>query len=167
MRVANWKGKELLGEIKQKVIDCADSIMTGVVVASRADLMNKIETWPRVVRKGKFAQAHVQFTPKTGPKAGRRLVSFDTDKRWTGRWDAQYDSLYRSIRKVDKPGSGNKRVYAGNLQAYWASMVEKTGYTDRGGKHHAPLHFLQEPFLKITNDIEEKIKQKFIEKGGI
>jgi hypothetical protein len=148
MRIESWRAKEvfqgIFEEAEQKVNTFMDSIATSSQMRLNADVTKK----PPIIRQGKFASAKVNFVAKSG-KNKDRLVSFTTNKRWTGRRSLStkpYDQLHNSIRRVNKEGSGTVRVYVGSYLAYWAFMVEKTGYHDRGGKFHPPMHFLQNTF---------------------
>jgi len=145
MRVESWRGKEVFAGYIDQAEANANVVMDEVVVGAKAKLMGSITQRPPIVRQGGFSRATVEFTPKTGRNKGKPVL-FNTDKRWTGRRTSEMDQLHGSIRRVNKPGSGSVRVYCGNALAYWAGMVEKTGYTDRGGTKHAPLHFLQGTF---------------------
>jgi hypothetical protein len=125
--------------------------MDEVVVSAKSNLTMKN---PQVVREGGFGKAHVVFTPKRGRNKGE-VVDFDTDKRWMGRGSPNI--LANTIRRVNKTGSGGIRIYCGNTKVYWAFMVEKSGYTDRSGKFHRPLHFLQRSFLAAKREMISKI----------
>jgi hypothetical protein len=48
-------------------------------------------------------------------------------------------------------------VYMGNYKVYWAYMVEKSGYTDRNGDFHPPLHCLSKTFNAARKDMVRKI----------
>jgi len=159
MRIGSWNAKEIIGTTLQKCEDNANSALDVLVYQARRKLMEDILWKPpnQVVRKGGFGSADVSFVPRTGRNKGL-TVSFHTDKRWYGRRSEQFDQLFNSIRRVNRPGSGRVRVYAGNFKAYWASMVEKTGYRDRGGKFHPPMHFLQAPFNEMKANIISKIQ---------
>lgn len=150
MRIENWKAQEVFTAIVSQAEENANVIMDDVVAVAKA----KCPVDPVTFREGKFASASVSFTPKTGKNKGQ-LVQFTTDKRWMGRAPG---NLRETIRRVNRPGSGKIRVYAGNFKIYWALMIEKTGYHDRSGKFHAPVHFLQAPFHAIKGQIIARIK---------
>jgi len=153
MRIENWNAKEIFGAFLEKAENGANLVMDEVVAASKQKCRGSFEHNPPIFREGKFSSARVVFTPKTGKNKGK-LVSFDTKKRWMGRFPGQ---LQNTIRRVNKVGSGTVRVYAGNFKVYYALMVEKTGYTDKGGKFHQPIHFLQAPFHAIKQTMISKI----------
>jgi len=153
MRVENWHSKEIFKAIEDRAVDNANAVMDDVAAEAKA----KCPVDPVTFREGKFSKAHVSFTPKTGRNKGN-LVSFDTEYRWMGRAPG---NLRDTIRRVNKPGSGNIRVYAGNFKIYWAFMIEK-GYHDRGGRYHAGVHFLQAPFHRVKMSVINRIKN-----GGV
>jgi len=155
MRIEGWRAGEVFKRVEETAMDNANSVMDEVVVEAKQRLIGDIKEIPPIVREGGFSSADVSFIPKTGKNKGT-LVSFHTDKRWTGRRTP--DNLYDSIRRVNKEGSGTVRAYAGNFKVYWAFMVEKSGYTDRAGKFHGPLHFLQGPFHEKKSSILNRIK---------
>lgn len=143
MRVERWNSKDIFQGLIDKAESGANVVMDDVVKETRAKYTQPlVKHEPPIWRKGRFGSARVTFIPKTGKGKGV-VVDFYTDKRWTGRWPGQ---LRNTVRRVNKPGSGNVRGYMGNFKVYYASMVEKTGYTDRGGKFHQPLHILQGTF---------------------
>jgi len=156
MRIANWHSKEIFKSYEDLAMDNANNVMDEVLVSAKQRLAASVTEIPPIVRKGKFGSAKVSFTPKTGKNKGN-LVEFNTDKRWTGRRTSSRDQLYDSLRRVNSPDKPNVRVYCGNFLAYWAFMVEKSGYTDRGGKFHAPLHFLQSPFHEKKQSILSRV----------
>lgn len=156
MRIAAWNAKEIFGGMLEKAVENANGVMDDVVVGARQRLLGGITQIPPIVRKGGWSSARVSFVPKTGKHKGE-LVHFETKNRWTGRRMDNIDQLYGSIRRVNKVGSGSVRVYCGNMKAYWAFMVEKSGYHDRGGKFHPPLHFLQGGFEAIKGEIVDRI----------
>lgn len=156
MRLENWHSKEIFKALEDRAMDNANDVMDEVKNSAKQKLAGNVVQIPPIVREGHFASANVSFTPKTGKGKGK-LVQFSTDKRWTGRRTSSKDQLYDSLRRVNKPGASNVRVYCGNALAYWASMVEKTGYTDRGGKFHPPMHFLQGPFHAMKQSFVGKI----------
>ena len=156
MRITNWNAKEIFKGFIEKAEANANIVMDEVVVGAKQRLLGNIKQLPPIVRQGGFSSAKVSFVPKTGRDKGLR-VQFSTDKRWTGRRTNSRDQLYESIRRVNKPGSGTVRGYVGNALAYWAFMVEKTGYHDRGGKFHPPMHFLQGSFQAAKGDMLNKI----------
>jgi hypothetical protein len=153
MRIESWHSKEIFKAYEDKAMDNANDVMDGVVESSKQKCRVDFEHDPPIFRAGKFSSAHVEFTPKTGAGKGE-LVSFDTKSRWMGRYPGQ---LQNTIRRVNRDGTGSVRAYAGNFKVYYALMVEKTGYTDRGGKFHPPLHFLQAPFHAMKGSMVGKI----------
>lgn len=159
MRIEGWKAGEVFNRIEERAMDNANAVMDDVVVEAKMKLAGNVVEIPPIVRKGGFSKAKVSFVPKTGKHKGE-LVQFDTTKRWVGRRSQKYapDNLYDSIRRVNKEGSGSTRVYCGNYLAYWAFMVEKSGYKDRSGKFHPPLHFLQSSFHAKKTTMLNRIK---------
>jgi hypothetical protein len=151
MRIANWHG----GEIFKGFIDQAEAnanvVMDEIVVAAKSNLKMKN---PQVYRADGWEKAHVVFIPKRG-RHKDQVVDFDTDKRWKGRGNP--NTLGGSIRRVNRKGSGGIRVYCGNFKVYWAYMVEKSGYTDRKGNFHPPLHFLSKTFNAAKKDMVSKV----------
>lgn len=156
MRIENWRANEIFQSLENKAESGANKVMDEVIVQAKQRLIGAVVEIPPIVRQGGFVHARVSFTPKKGRNKGE-LVQFSTDKRWTGRRTNNRDQLYESLRRVNKQGTRTIRGYAGNTLAYWAFMVEKSGYTDRGGKFHAPLHFLQNPFHAMKKDMISKI----------
>jgi hypothetical protein len=152
MRLENWHSHEIFRAIEDRAMDNANAVIDEVVEQARV----KCPVDPVTFREGKFSKAHVEFIPKTGSNKGK-LVSFDTESRWMGR---QPGCLKDTIRRVNSRDvtKANVRAYAGTFKIYWALMMEKTGYTDRGGKFHPPLHFLQSPFQIIKNTVVDRIK---------
>lgn len=144
MRVANWKAKEEFAAIIAQVRANADDFMDGVV----ADAKRRCPVGT-ITREGKWSSANVSFTPKTGENKGT-LVQFHTGKRWMGR---NPGDLRDSIRKVNKVGSGNIRVYAGNFKVYWAFMVE------RGTKYIPRQPFLRPAFFAAQNRALRQLKE--------
>lgn len=153
MRVANLRLKEVQEEIFGQALDNANGLMDHVVQEAKNRLQAGIKQIPPIVREGHFGSAHVSFTPKTGKNKGS-LVEFDTDKRWTGRHFDAIDTLVKTIRRVNKSGKSNIRVYAGNFKAYWAFMVE------RGTSRTAAI-----PFLRPAFDAAKAIATRFIKEG--
>jgi len=143
MRVSQWKAHDVLSEIAGRAIDNANDFMDLVV----ADAKRRCPVGT-IWREGKFANAKVSFTPKTGSNKGT-LVSFGTQKRWYGR---EPGNLRDTIRRVNKPDSGNVRVYAGNFKIYWAFMVE------RGTSKTAAQPFLRPAFFSAKNRLKKAIK---------
>jgi len=158
MRITRWNSKELFQGLIDKAERGANVAMDDVVVGAKLNFIAGRKQWPPIVRQGKFGKAHVQFSPKRGKHKGL-IVDFLTDKRWTGRQTP--DNLLDSIRRVNRAGSGKVRVYAGNFKVYWAFMIEKSGYTDRSGKKHKPLHFMKKAF-----HVKKKNMVKQIASGG-
>lgn len=156
MRIEGWHSQEIFGALLEKAENGANNAMDGIIDQAKQRLAGAVVEIPPIVRAGSFGTARVSFTPKTGKNKGQ-LVDFTTDKRWSGRRTSARDQLYESLRRSNKPGSGSVRGYCGNFLAYWAFMVEKSGYTDRGGKFHPPLHFLQGSFHTAKNTIVSTI----------
>lgn len=149
MRIANWRSKEAFAFISDRAMANANNIMDDVVAGAKAAC-----PVDPTVREGKFGRAFVSFTPKKGKNKGR-LVEFGTDKRWTGRSPG---NLKNTIRRANKKGEGTVRVYAGNFKIYWASMVEKSGYTDRGGEFHRAKPFLRNSFKAVKPTILNRLQ---------
>ena len=149
MRIENWHSKDIFQGFIDKAEQGANAVMDEVVAASKAKLAGLV-SYPPIVREGKFSSADVSFTPKTG-KDKNQLVQFHTNKRWMGRHKTKVDTLVETIRRVNKTGSGNVRVYAGNFKAYWAFMIEK------GSVNNKAYHFLQEPFHSMKSQMVKKI----------
>jgi len=149
MRIANWRAKEAFAYISDKAMANANNLMDDVVAGAKA-----ICPVDPTVREGKFERALVSFTAYKGKKK-EHLVEFSTTKRWTGRSPG---NLRDTIRRVNKQGTGTIRVYAGNFKVYWAYMVEKSGYHDRGGKFHPPKPFLRNAFKAVKPTILERLK---------
>ena len=154
MRIANWRSKEAFAFISDRAMANANNIMDDVVVKAKAACPDD-----PTEREGKFGKAFVSFTPKKGKNRGN-LVEFSTDKRWTGRYQGQ---LRNTIRRVNSPGKGTVRVYAGNFKVYYAFMVEKSGYhakTKGGGrnKFKPPIPFLRNSFKAAKPTILNRLK---------
>lgn len=151
MRVANWKGQEVFNDITQAAFRNANDFMDSVV----SEAKRRCPVDPYTYREGKFSSASVSFTPTRGSNKGN-LVHFGTQKRWMGR---EPGNLRDTIRRVNKAGTGNIRVYAGNFKIYWAHMVER-GYQDRAGKYHSGAHFLSRAFFHHKNMVKNFIEGK-------
>lgn len=149
MRVAKWRAKEVLTEVFDQATDNANQVMDEVAMWAR--YFCPIGT---VTRPGGWSFAHVEFTPRTGKNRGTP-VRFDTEKRWKGR---EPGNLRDTIRRVNKSGAGNVRVYAGSYKIYWAHMVER-GFHDRAGKWHPGVHFLQRAFNGKKKDFARRIQE--------
>jgi len=135
MRVASWRGHEVFDDTYNKAVDNANEFMDTVVEDAKRRCPPPGKT--HIFRPPGFSSATVSFTPKTGRNKGQ-LVTFKTDKRWTGR---EPGNLKGTIRRVTK--GGNLRIYAGNFLYYWAFMVERgTSSTGWGGPAAA------QPFLR-------------------
>lgn len=135
MRVASWRGHEVFDDTYNKAVDNANEFMDTVVEDAKRRCPPPGKT--NIFRPPGWAKAAVSFTPKTGRNKGQ-LVTFRTDKRWTGR---EPGNLKSTIRRVTKGGS--IRAYAGNFKYYWAFMVERgTSSTGWGGPAAA------QPFLR-------------------
>ncbi len=159
MKVRGVNISHISNQVLMQVMDNADIAADDIVIAAKQRLLSGIN--PKnppytVIRKGRFSSATVSFVPKRGRNKGV-LVTFNTDKRWTGRHYTPIDTLLDTIRRVNKAGSNSVRVYAGNLKAYWAFMVDK-GYTDKGGKFHKGLYYLSGTFNAMKNYILAKLQ---------
>jgi len=144
MRLENWHSKEIFQGIMDQALVNANVVMDEV--ADDAKMRCPVDT--KTYRPDGWANAHVEFTPKTGAWKNK-LVSFNTKKRWVGR---KPGDLLSTIRRVNRPGSGNIRVYAGNFKIYWAFMVEK------GTSRTKAQPFLKPSFHRIKKDIVKMIK---------
>jgi hypothetical protein len=153
MRLENWHTKDIFQGIIDRAEEGANAVMDEVVTASQRKLSGLVDS-PPIVRAPGWSSADISFIPQSGDKKGK-LVEFHTDKRWVGRRTP--DNLHDSIRRTNKAGSGNVRVYAGNFKVYWARYIE-LGYTDLGGKHHAGYHYLRAPFHDIKRKTVKTIK---------
>jgi hypothetical protein len=151
MRIANWHGGEIFKGFTEQAESNANKVMDEIVVGAKSNLKMKN---PQVYRDQGFGKAHVAFMPKRG-KNKNKAVEFFTDKRWKGRGEP--NTLGGSIRRVNRPGANGPRVYCGNFKVYWAYMVEKSGYTDRKGTFHPPLHFLSNTFNAARKDMVSRI----------
>lgn len=134
MRVANWNAQKVFQDTKAQVWENGRVLMDSVVAdakrkcpvgAPRAGHRSRnpnavVTSRPQVFRRGGFQQAKVSFTPETGRNKGK-AVSF-TAKRWQGRVPG---TLRRTIRRVEREGSGTIRAYAGDFKVYYARFVEK------------------------------------------
>lgn len=149
-RIGSWKGAEVFGAIQDRALENANAVMDDVVVKAKM----KCPIDPTVRAGGWGPRAFVSFIPKRGRNKGER-VTFMTDRRWVGR---EPGNLKDTIRRVNKPQSGNIRVYCGSYKIYWAFMVEKSGYHDRSGKWHKPKPFLRQAFHSEKKDMIRKIK---------
>lgn len=149
MRVENWKADQVFSDITNQAIENANNFMDSIVLEAK----RLCPVDPITVREGKFSSAVISFTPRTGKNKGKP-VSFGTQKRWMGR---EPGNLRDTIRRVNKPGSGTIRVYAGNFKIYWAFMVER-GYRDRSGKQHAAQPFLRPVFHQAKGKAIQAIK---------
>jgi hypothetical protein len=143
-RIANWRASEVMEQIGKAAEENANGVMDEVVEAAKARC-----PVGEIVRPGKWSGSRaVAFNPKTGKNRGQR-VSFVAQKVWMGR---QPGDLRDTIRRVNKPGSGNIRVYAGSFKIFWAHMVER-------GSVHWPAHpFLRPAFQAIKKNIVARIK---------
>ena len=150
MRVANWQGEKIFSEINDLALDNANGFMD--MVAEDARRLCPID--PFTFREGKFSDATVSFTPKTGKNKGK-LIQFETARRWLGR---EPGNLRRTIRRVNKPGSGKIRVYAGNYKIYWAFMVERGTASTGWGKGTKAQPFLRPAFHTLKNEVVPIIK---------
>lgn len=143
MRIEGWHSKEIFQGIMDQALTNANGVMDDVVMAAK-------QACPvgTITREGKWASGNVSFTPKTGKNKGE-LVQFTTNRRWMGRAPGD---LRSTIRRVNKPNSGNIRVYAGNFKIYWAFMVE------RGTAKMAARPFLRSAFHAKKQEILGRIK---------
>ena len=156
MRLANWRSKEIFQGIMDKALINANEVMDDVVSSAKQKCPPPGKT--NIFRPPGWSKAHVSFTPKSGKNKGT-LVEFNTDKRWVGR---DPGNLKNTIRRVNKPGSGSIRVYAGNFKIYWAMYVEKGTASTGWGGPAAAQPFLRPPFHAIKKDIVNRIKN-----GGV
>jgi hypothetical protein len=145
-KVMNWKAPEIFNEINDRCLDNANKFMDVVVLEAK----RKCPIDTKTFREGKFSNAAVSFTPRTGKNKGK-LVTFNTSKRWLGRYPG---NLRNTVRRVNRTGSGNIRVYAGDYKIYWAFMIER-GYHDRSGKHHAGIHFMRNSFASMGLEVKK------------
>jgi len=153
MRLANWRAKEVLDAISEAALDSASGIMNDVMVNAKiaCPVLKNLDQ----ERPPGWSSATVSFTPKTGRNKGKP-VKFSTTRRWTGR---KQGDLQRTIREVTRGDRiGNFRVYAGNYKIYYAHMIEKSGYTDRGGTFHPPRPFLRNSFNGQKSKVLDRIK---------
>lgn len=146
MRVANWNSQNVFSQIKTIAWENGRRLMDEVT----AQAQRQCPVSPIVRLPGKFASARVSFTPKTGRNKGKP-VSFGTQKRWTGRFPGQ---LRGTIRRVEKGGSGNIRVYAGNFKVYYAHMVER-----------GTIRTMAQPFLRPAFQVAKAKAVETIKKG--
>lgn len=154
MRLENWHTKDIFENIEGRAIANANALMDDVVAAAK--LLCPPPGKTNIYRPPGWSNAHIEFTPKTGRGKGK-LVSFDTDKRWTGRSPGNLKDTIRRVEKRDGV-AGNIRVYAGNFKIYWARYVEKgTASTGWGGPAPAKP-FLRKPFHAIKSSVVNKIK---------
>lgn len=144
MRVANWRPKEVGDQIFGQAEENANGVMDEVVEEAKARC-----PIGEIRRAGKWSgQRFVSFTPGTGRNKGIR-VGFTAKRVWLGR---EPGDLRNSIRRVNKAGSGNVRVYAGTFKIFWAHMVER-------GSVHWPAHpFLRPALGAIKSRILSRIK---------
>ncbi len=144
MRVENWNAKEVFAQIGALAEENANIVMDEVVADAKARC-----PVGKIVRVGKWSgQRLISFTPKTGRNKGKP-VSFTAEKVWLGR---QPGDLRATIRRVNKKGSGNIRVYAGSYKIFWAHLVER-------GSVHWPAHaFLRPAFHVKKGQILDRIK---------
>lgn len=173
MRISNWNGKKVFGDIIEQAMENGRVVMDEVKMSARQKCpVMKPRTYQQGVsftpqrgkragtpvsffsnrktgRSGGFVTAKISFIPKTGKGKGTR-VTFSTNKRWTGRYPGQ---LRDSIRRVDKEGSGNIRVYAGHMKTYYALFVEK------GTVKMKAQPFLRPAFNKIRSSVAKRIKE--------
>ena len=132
MKITKWNGSKVFGDIYKRALENGNSFMDQVVKDAKARC--PVGT---ITREGKFAAAHVSFTPKTGRNKGIP-VDFGTQFRWYGR---EPGNLRDTIRRTNIRDSGSIRVYAGNYKIYWAFMVE------RGTSKSAAQPFLRPAFF--------------------
>jgi HK97 gp10 family phage protein len=145
MKVSNWRANEVFQKFKDEALANANSIMDDVVAAAKA--LCPVGT---ITRSGdNYVTRHVSMIPKTGKNKGER-VEFKA-KTWVGR---QPGSLQNSIRRVNKPGSGNVRVYAGNFKVFYARFVE------RGTVKMEAQPFLRPAFMINKRDMLRRIAGK-------
>jgi hypothetical protein len=152
MRIANWRGGEIFKGVIEQAEANANKVLDEIVIGAKANLLSQM-TKPQVTRNRGFGEAHVSFSVEKRGKT--KDVEFYTDYRWMGR--GAPNTLARTIRRVNRPGGKGPRVYAGNYKAYWAFMVEKSGYTDRNKVFHPPLNFLSKTFNATRRNIVKRI----------
>lgn len=143
MRLSKWRAHEVFTDIYNTALENGIAFMDEVV----KDAKRRCPVGT-ITREGNFVSANISFTPKTGKNKGR-LVQFGTNKRWSGR---QPGSLRSTIRRVNKPGTGSIRIYAGNFKIYWAHMVE------RGTSRTKAQPFLRPAFFAARNRALKSIK---------
>ncbi|RJR40798.1 MAG: hypothetical protein C4576_19735 [Desulfobacteraceae bacterium] len=143
MRIVGWRAKEVAREITDQAIANANGVMDDVVEAAK----RRCPVSP-IVREGKWVNAIVSFTPKTGKGKGKP-VQF-SGKRWTGRTPGDLRKTIRRVNKRNRPG--NIRVYAGSTKIYWGGMVEY------GTSKTAAQPFMRPAFNGIKNQILKRIK---------
>jgi hypothetical protein len=148
-KIMNWKAPEVFNEINDICFENANKFMDLV----KMEAQRRCPVDPDTFREGKFANAAVSFTPRTGKNKGK-LVQFKTSRRWLGRSPG---NLRDTIRRVNKVASGNIRVYAGNYKIYWAFMVER-GFHDRKGRYHPGRYFLRNSFASGRVEVLRAIK---------
>lgn len=142
MRVAGWHSKEVFQGIMDEALKNANDVMDDVVQAAKS----RCPVSP-IVRAEGHKLATISFTPKSG-RGKNKPVSFKA-RQYQGRRPGQ---LRDTIRRTNKPGSGNVRVYAGSGKAYYAHMVE------RGTSKTAAQPFLRPAFEEKKNSVLAKIK---------
>jgi hypothetical protein len=157
MRIANWRADQVFKFIEEESLDTANHLMDNVAVVARQKCPTlKFTPFIPRERPDGFTGANVSFTPKSGRNKGE-LVSFRTEKRWTGR---KVGDLQRTIRRVNRPErAGNVRVYAGNFRTYYAFMVERgTASTGWGGPAKAQP-FLRPAFWGNKNGFQPELQK--------
>jgi len=159
MRLANWRSKEIFKRIENRAYDNANAVMDTVVQEAKTKL-SSYGRLTNIYRPPGWSKAHVSFTPRSGRNKDK-LVSFNTDKRWTGRDPGTLSSTIRRVNK-DSDVGGTIRVYAGNFKIYYARYVEHgTASTGYGGPAPAKP-FMRPSFQKIKKTIVKRIKD-----GGV
>jgi hypothetical protein len=154
MRIANWRAKQVFSDITDAALGEGNNVMDRVVVIAKQKCpILKSSIAPR---PDGWSGANVSFTPKSGRNKGQ-VVSFRTEKRWTGRQPGDLQRTIRRVNKADKPSS--IRAYAGNFRTYYAFMVEKgTASTGWGGPAKAQP-FLRPAFNEIRNKVTPDIQK--------
>ena len=115
-RVANWKAKEVFGEIKSLALKGArDAVDKQVALAKMLVPVGKIR------KPGEFVKRSVSILQRKGKNKGQYNTFLANT--WAGR---EPGSLKRTIRRVEKSGrAGNIRVYAGNYKVFYAHFIER------------------------------------------
>jgi len=144
MRVANWRPKQVADLIYERAEQNANRVMDDVVEAAKARC--PVGT---VTREGTWSgQRTIAFTPSRGRNKGQ-AVRFAAKGVWLGRSPGD---LRDTIRRANKPGSGNVRVYAGTYKINYAHFVE------RGTVHMRARPFLRPAFQNVKRTMLRTIQ---------